>query len=170
MAYPTRPVSALVLTTKRRADTIVRTVTAERPVFYVDMSTVVSQYIGETEKNLAALFKAAQDGMAILFFDEADALFGKRTPVKDSHDRYANLEVSYLVQRAKSSDGLVVLGTNLRTNIDSASLRGFDPIVRFPFRTAIARTILKQSALDTQHHALSLPSTRHLPASLNIRR
>jgi len=100
-------------------------------VYRVDLSTVVSKYIGETEKNLAALFEAAQNRDWILFFDEADALFGKRTNVKDAHDRYANQEVSYLLQRVEDYDGLAVLATNLRTNIDDAFLGRFESIVRF---------------------------------------
>lgn len=103
-----------------------------REVFRVDLSVVVSKYIGETEKNLSSLFEAAHRRDWILFFDEADALFGKRTSVKDSHDRYANQEVSYLLQRVEEYDGLCILASNLRANIDEAFLRRFNAIIRFP--------------------------------------
>jgi SpoVK/Ycf46/Vps4 family AAA+-type ATPase len=103
-----------------------------REVYRVDLSVVVSKYIGETEKNLSSLFDIANQRDWILFFDEADALFGKRTAVKDSHDRYANQEVSYLLQRVEEYDGLCILGSNLRANIDDAFLRRFNAIVRFP--------------------------------------
>lgn len=104
-----------------------------RDVYRVDLSTVVSKYIGETEKNLAALFDQARNRDWILFFDEADALFGKRTSVKDSHDRYANQEISYLLQRVEDFEGLVILASNFRANIDEAFLRRFNAIIRFPF-------------------------------------
>jgi hypothetical protein len=106
-----------------------------RPVYRIDLSLVVSKYIGETEKNLAALFDRAANREWILFFDEADALFGKRTGVKDAHDRYANQEVSYLLQRVEDFDGLVVLSSNFRANIDDAFLRRFNAIIRFPLPT-----------------------------------
>ncbi len=104
-----------------------------RKVFRIDLSTVVSKYIGETEKNLAALFDRAKNREWILFFDEADALFGKRTNVKDSHDRYANQEVSYLLQRVEEFDGLIILASNFKANMDEAFLRRFNAIIRFPF-------------------------------------
>lgn len=104
-----------------------------REVYRVDLSSVVSKYIGETEKNLAALFDQARNREWILFFDEADALFGKRTSVKDAHDRYANQEISYLLQRVEEFDGLVILASNFRANIDEAFLRRFNAIIRFPF-------------------------------------
>lgn len=103
-----------------------------REVFRVDLSAVVSKYIGETEKNLANLFTIAQDRNWILFFDEADALFGKRTDVKDSHDRYANQEVSYLLQRIEECEAMCILASNLRSNIDDAFLRRFNAVIRFP--------------------------------------
>jgi hypothetical protein len=93
------------------------------PLYRIDLSQVVNKYIGETEKNLRRLFDAAEDGGAILFFDEADALFGKRSEVKDSHDRYANIEVSYLLQRMEAYRGLAILTTNLKDNLDPAFLR-----------------------------------------------
>ncbi|QVQ26400.1 AAA family ATPase [Achromobacter deleyi] len=102
-------------------------------LYRIDLSAVVSKYIGETEKNLRRLFEAAEDGGAILLFDEADALFGKRSEVKDSHDRYANIEISYLLQRMESYRGLAVLTTNLKSNLDSAFLRRLRFVVQFPF-------------------------------------
>src|SRR2546429_7492909 len=92
-------------------------------LYRIDLSAVVSKYIGETEKNLRRLFDAAEDGGAILFFDEADALFGKRSEVKDSHDRYANIEISYLLQRMEAYAGLAILTTNMKSALDPAFLR-----------------------------------------------
>jgi SpoVK/Ycf46/Vps4 family AAA+-type ATPase len=103
-----------------------------RPVFRVDLSRVVSKYIGETEKNLSRLFDKAEHKDWILFFDEADALFGKRTEVRDAHDKYANQEVAYLLQRIESYAGLVILATNQRGNVDEAFLRRFQASVNFP--------------------------------------
>jgi AAA+ superfamily predicted ATPase len=103
-----------------------------RPVFRVDLSRVVSKYIGETEKNLSRLFDKAEHKDWVLFFDEADALFGKRTEVRDAHDKYANQEVAYLLQRIESYAGLVILATNQRGNIDEAFLRRFQASVNFP--------------------------------------
>ena len=102
-------------------------------VYRIDLSSTVSKYIGETEKNLKRLFDAAEDGGVILLFDEADAIFGKRSEVKDSHDRYANLEVSYLLQRMESYRGLAILTSNLKTSIDTAFLRRIRFVVQFPF-------------------------------------
>lgn len=102
-------------------------------LYKIDLSSLVSKYIGETEKNLRKVFDAADDGGAILLFDEADALFGKRSEVKDSHDRYANIEVSYLLQRMEAYRGLAILTTNLRSALDHAFLRRLRFIVRFPF-------------------------------------
>lgn len=101
-------------------------------LYRIDLSAVVNKYIGETEKNLRKLFDAADDSGAILFFDEADSLFGKRTEVKDSHDRYANLEVNYLLQRMEAYRGLAILATNLRSALDNAFLRRLRFIVNFP--------------------------------------
>jgi len=102
-------------------------------VYKVDLSAVVSKYIGETEKNLSAIFHEAETSNAILFFDEADALFGKRSEVKDAHDRYANIEINYLLQRMEEFEGLVILATNLRKNIDEAFFRRMHFAVEFPF-------------------------------------
>ena len=105
----------------------------------VDLSQVVSKYIGETEKNLRRIFDAAEAGGAVLLFDEADALFGKRSEVKDSHDRYANIEVSYLLQRMETYRGLAILTTNLKSALDSAFLRRLRFVVQFPFPDAAGR-------------------------------
>jgi len=102
-------------------------------MYKIDLSGLVSKYIGETEKNLARVFDEAGASNAILFFDEADAVFGKRTEVRDSHDRYANIEVSYLLQKMEEYDGIVVLATNLRSNLDEAFLRRMKAVVEFPF-------------------------------------
>lgn len=103
-----------------------------RPVFRVDLSAVVSKYIGETEKNLQRVFDQAQSRGWILFFDEADALFGKRSETKDAHDRYANQEVAFLLQRIELFDGIAILATNFRDNIDDAFARRFESMVHFP--------------------------------------
>jgi hypothetical protein len=102
-------------------------------LYRIDLSAVASKYIGETEKNLRKLFDAAEDGGAILFFDEADALFGKRSEVKDSHDRYANIEINYLLQRMEAYRGLAILATNMKAALDSAFVRRLRFIVNFPF-------------------------------------
>ncbi|HEV3037622.1 MAG TPA: AAA family ATPase [Candidatus Angelobacter sp.] len=108
-------------------------------LYRIDLSQVVSKYIGETEKNLRRVFDAAEEGGAILLFDEADALFGKRSEVKDSHDRYANIEVSYLLQRMETYAGLAILTTNLKSSLDTAFLRRIRFIVQFPFPDADLR-------------------------------
>ena len=102
-------------------------------LYKIDLSQVVSKYIGETEKNLDRIFEAAHSANAILFFDEADALFGKRSEVKDAHDRYANIEVSYLLQKMEEYEGIAILATNLRQNLDDAFVRRMQAIVEFPF-------------------------------------
>lgn len=111
-------------------------------LFRVDLSQVVSKYIGETEKNLRRIFEAAEAGGAILLFDEADALFGKRSEVKDSHDRYANQEISYLLQRMEAYRGLAILTTNLKSALDPAFLRRLRFVVDFPFPDAMLRAEL----------------------------
>jgi hypothetical protein len=103
----------------------------KRDVYKIDLSMVVSKYIGETEKNLELLFARAEDKDWILFFDEADAIFGKRTNVRDAHDKYANQEVSYLLQRIEDYNGLVILATNMKSNIDDAFIRRFNDIGKF---------------------------------------
>jgi hypothetical protein len=109
-------------------------------LYVIDLSRVVNKYIGETEKNLARVFDAAEAGGAVLLFDEADALFGKRSEVKDSHDRYANIEVSYLLQRMETYRGLAILTTNLKSALDTAFLRRLRFVVSFPFPDAPERT------------------------------
>ena len=108
-------------------------------LYRIDLSSVVSKFIGETEKNLRRVFDAAEEGGAILLFDEADALFGKRSEVKDSHDRYANIEISYLLQRMETYRGLAVLTTNMKSALDSAFLRRLRFIAQFPFPDAPQR-------------------------------
>jgi len=103
-----------------------------KDVFRIDLSRVVSKYIGETEKNLSRLFDKAQNKNWILFFDEADALFGKRTDIRDAHDKYANQEVAYLLQRIESYSGVVLLASNQRANIDDAFVRRLHNIIQFP--------------------------------------
>jgi ATPase family associated with various cellular activities (AAA) len=108
----------------------------------IDLATVVSKYIGETEKNLRRVFDAAEGGGAILLFDEADALFGKRSEVRDSHDRYANIEVSYLLQRMEAYRGLAILTTNQKSALDPAFLRRIRFVVQFPFPDAAQRAAI----------------------------
>jgi len=119
-------------------------------LYRIDLSSVVSKYIGETEKNLRRVFDAAEECGAMLLFDEADALFGKRSEVKDSHDRYANIEVSYLLQRMEAYRGLAILTTNLKTALDTAFQRRLRFVVQFPFpdqeqRAAIWRGVFPQA-------------------------
>jgi SpoVK/Ycf46/Vps4 family AAA+-type ATPase len=111
-------------------------------LYRIDLASVVSKYIGETEKNLKRLFDAAEGSGAILLFDEADALFGKRSEVKDSHDRYANIEISYLLQRMEDYRGLAILTTNLKSALDPAFLRRLRFIVQFPFPDAEQRAAI----------------------------
>ncbi|WP_284750274.1 ATP-binding protein [Amycolatopsis sp. RTGN1] len=116
-------------------------------LYTVDLAGVVSKYIGETERNLARIFEAAASSNAVLFFDEADALFGKRTEVSDAHDRYANIETSYLLQRIEEYEGIVVLATNLRQNMDDAFLRRIRFVVEFPFPEAEDRRRIWQAVI-----------------------
>lgn len=113
-------------------------------LYRIDLSAVVSKYIGETEKNLRKLFDAAEDGGAILFFDEADALFGKRSEVKDSHDRYANIEINYLLQRMEAYRGLAILATNMKGALDTAFVRRLRFVVNFPFPSISERLAIWQ--------------------------
>ncbi|MCB9350519.1 MAG: ATP-binding protein [Lewinellaceae bacterium] len=103
-----------------------------REVYRIDLSMVVSKYIGETEKNLARVFRQAESKGWILFFDEADALFGKRSETRSSHDRYANQEVAYLLQRIESFDGIIILASNFKENVDEAFTRRFEAVIQFP--------------------------------------
>jgi hypothetical protein len=118
--------------------------TLELDLYRIDLSAVVSKYIGETEKNLRRIFDAAETGGAVLLFDEADALFGKRTQVQDSHDRHANVEVSYLLQRMEAYQGLAILTTNLKESLDTAFLRRLRFVVKFPFPDATQRAQIWQ--------------------------
>lgn len=120
---------------------------ANRAVYRIDLSQVVSKYIGETEKNLSSLFDKAEHKGWILFFDEADALFGKRTEVSDAKDKFANQETAYLLQRIEDYNGLIILATNLKPNIDVAFTRRFQSIVYFKPPTAEQREILWSNAL-----------------------
>jgi len=119
-------------------------------LYRIDLSAVVSKYIGETEKNLRKLFDAAEQGGAILFFDEADALFGKRSEVKDSHDRYANIEINYLLQRMESFSGLAILATNMKSALDPAFMRRLRFIVNFQFPGVQERKLIWEKALPPQ--------------------
>ncbi|MBT2117123.1 ATP-binding protein [Dyella sp. LX-66] len=120
------------------------------PLYRIDLSAVVSKYIGDTEKNLRKLFDAAEEGGAILFFDEADALFGRRSEVKDSHDRYANIEVNYLLQRLESFRGLAILATNMKSALDTAFLRRIRFVVNFPFPGVAERKAMWASAFPAK--------------------
>jgi AAA+ superfamily predicted ATPase len=116
-------------------------------LFTIDLSAVISKYIGETEKNLERIFTAAGEADAILFFDEADALFGKRSEVRDAHDRYANIEVAYLLQRMEQYDGIAILATNLRQHLDDAFTRRLAFVVDFPFPADAERRRIWELAL-----------------------
>jgi hypothetical protein len=118
-----------------------------KEVFKIDLSMVVSKYIGETEKNLELLFARAENKDWILFFDEADALFGKRTNVRDAHDKYANQEVSYLLQRIEDYNGLVILATNMKNNMDDSFVRRFNSMLKFPFPDQSQRALIWKKAL-----------------------
>ena len=136
-----------------RAKTLVAEVFAHElqlDLYRIDLSAVVSKYIGETEKNLRRVFDAAEDSGAILLFDEADALFGKRSEVKDSHDRYANIEVSYLLQRMESYRGLAILTTNLKAALDVAFQRRLRFVVHFPFPDQALREAIWRSAFPAR--------------------
>jgi len=135
-------------------------------LYRIDLSAVVSKYIGETEKNLRRLFDAADDGGALLFFDEADALFGKRSEVKDSHDRYANIEVNYLLQRMEAYRGLAILATNMKTALDQAFLRRLRFIVPFQFPGVAERKAIWQKVFPHRTPSESLDFDRL--ARLNI--
>jgi SpoVK/Ycf46/Vps4 family AAA+-type ATPase len=129
-------------------------------LYRIDLSAVVSKYIGETEKNLRRLFDAAEDGGAILFFDEADALFGKRSEVKDSHDRYANIEVNYLLQRMEAYRGLAILATNMKSALDTAFVRRLRFIVNFAFPGQAERQAIWQKVFPTETPTAGLDFAR----------
>jgi SpoVK/Ycf46/Vps4 family AAA+-type ATPase len=119
-------------------------------LYRIDLSQVVNKYIGETEKNLARIFSAAETANAVLFFDEADALFGKRSDVRDAHDRYANIEIAYLLQRMEQYDGVAILATNLRQNVDNAFLRRLHFIIEFPMPDEAHRARMWQEFLPPE--------------------
>jgi len=135
-------------------------------LYRIDLSCVVSKYIGETEKNLKQVFDAAEQGGVLLLFDEADALFGKRGEVKDSHDRYANIEVSYLLQRMETFQGVAILTTNLKTSIDRAFQRRLRFIVNFPFPDAEQRAAIWTRVFPPQTPVRGLEPKRL--AQLNV--
>ncbi len=144
----------------------------ELDLYRIDLSQVVSKYIGETEKNLSRIFAAASQGGAVLLFDEADALFGKRSEVRDSHDRYANVEISYLLQAMETYRGLAVLTTNMRAALDPAFLRRLRFVVTFPFPGPAERVRIWQRAFPpaTPTRGLDLPKLARLSvAGGNIR-
>ncbi len=143
-------------------------------LYKIDLSTVVSKYVGETEKNLERIFTEAQTSNAILFFDEADALFGKRSEVRDSHDRYANIEISYLLQRMEMYDGVAILATNLRANLDEAFTRRLHFVVDFPFpdeegRLRIWRTLFPPKVPRDEEIDLEMLARRFKLSGGNIR-
>lgn len=121
-----------------------------KDVFRIDLSRIISKYIGETEKNLSRLFDKAENKNWILFFDEADALFGKRTDIRDAHDKYANQETAYLLQRIENHDGLIILASNKRGNLDEAFSRRFQSIIHFPMPKADDRHTLWLNTLPEQ--------------------
>ena len=132
----------------------------KKDVYRVDLSQVVSKYIGETEKNLESVFKKAENKNWILFFDEADALFGKRTNVQSAHDKYANQEVSYLLQRVEDFEGLMILASNFKNNLDDAFIRRFHSVVHFPMPNASERSTIWQKSLPSnlkKHSSINLP-------------
>ena len=136
-------------------------------LYRIDLSAVVSKYIGETEKNLRRVFDCAEDCGAILLFDEADALFGKRSEVKDSHDRYANIEVSYLLQRMEAYRGLAILTTNLKTALDTAFQRRLRFVVQFPFPDQVQREAIWRGVFPTAtpRHGLDFAKLARLHAA-----
>lgn len=131
----------------------------DKDVYRVDLSQVVSKYIGETEKNLEKVFFKAENKEWILFFDEADALFGKRSNVSSAHDKFANQEVSYLLQRVEDYQGLIILASNFKNNIDQAFVRRFNAIVHFPAPDAGERLAIWEKNVPTSiplHHEINL--------------
>lgn len=134
------------------------------PLFRVELATVVDKYIGETEKNLDQVFSAVENSDGVLLFDEADALFGKRSEVTDARDRYANIEVAYLLQRMEAFDGLAILTTNLRANLDPAFVRRLDAVVEFAEPDAQERARLWQACLGGYHLVLTPEELQRLAA------
>jgi SpoVK/Ycf46/Vps4 family AAA+-type ATPase len=137
------------------------------PLYRVDLSSVVSKYIGETEKNLAQLFARAETAEVILLFDEADAMFGKRTEQKDSNDRFANQQTNYLLQRIESFDGIAILTSNSRSRFDSAFTRRLDAIIDFPAPGPDERRALWLAHLGAQH-ALEIAQINRIAANCDL--
>jgi SpoVK/Ycf46/Vps4 family AAA+-type ATPase len=119
-------------------------------LYKIDLSRVVSKYIGETEKNLDRIFGQAEDANAMLFFDEADALFGKRSAIKDAHDRYANIEIAYLLQKMEDREGVTILATNLKTNMDDAFTRRIRFVIEFPMPEQEERLEIWRNAIPDE--------------------
>ena len=136
-------------------------------LYRIDLSAVINKYIGETEKNLRRLFDAAEQGGAILFFDEADALFGKRSEVKDSHDRYANIEINYLLQRLESFSGLAIMATNMKGALDTAFLRRIRFILEFRPHSQAERALIWRRIFPRQTETLGLDYERLAKLNLN---
>ncbi len=137
-------------------------------ILRLDLSSVVSKYIGETEKNLARVFEDAQRSGSAILIDEADALLGKRTEVKDAHDRYANIEISYLLQRLEAYPGLAILTTNMRQNMDAAFHRRLSAEVDFPKPDAAAREKIWRQCLPAESHTLDDADYRLLGRKFDV--
>lgn len=137
-------------------------------ILRLDFSRVVSKYIGETEKNIDRVFNDAQKSGCAILIDEADALLGKRSEVKDAHDRYANIEVAYLLQRMEAYEGLAILTTNLRQNLDPAFLRRLRFIIDFPRPDAIAREEIWRCCLPENSHKLDAAAFRVLARKIEL--
>lgn len=140
----------------------------DRDIYRVDLSSLVSKYIGETEKNLANLFDRAENKDWILFFDEADALFGRRTQVQNAHDRYANQEVAYLLQRIENYKGLIILATNFKSNIDEAFMRRFQSIIHFPRPRMQERLLLWQQSFPERIEFMEEVSFEHIAKRFEV--
>jgi SpoVK/Ycf46/Vps4 family AAA+-type ATPase len=136
-------------------------------LYRIDLSSVVNKYIGETEKNLRRLFDAAEDGGVILFFDEADALFGRRSEVKDSHDRYANIEINYLLQRLEAFTGLAIMATNMKSALDAAFVRRIRFIVEFRAHGPAERKLIWRRIFPVETKTAGLDYDRLARLNLN---
>lgn len=136
-------------------------------MYKIDLSGVVSKYVGETEKNLSRIFEEATTANVILFFDEADALFGKRSEVRDAHDRYANIEISYLLQKMEEYEGVSILATNFSQNIDDAFTRRMQFVIDFPLPTIEDRERLWRGMFPSEAPAPTTLTFPSWPPSLN---
>jgi SpoVK/Ycf46/Vps4 family AAA+-type ATPase len=137
-------------------------------LFKADLSALVSKWVGETEKHLDRLFREAELANAVLFFDEADALFGRRGEIREARDRWANLEVNYLLQRIEDFDGGVILATNLKNNIDEAFLRRIETVVEFPLPDAAARARILETLMPESFERPRPEELRDLAAQLPL--